>query len=1345
MDKKRQEFLSYLESQSNPAGTTNKNLQKQLNTYTGLTQQATALGLSNPQGTQQKGFLSGILPFLMRPQSAVLGGILGASSGKSLSNIANALTGKETFTGSQELPQLDANAPVAKRIERAILGLGIDIATDPLTYLTMGRGGTLRGAKAASATEAQTLSAAGKVLKPVSKPVEVSTETVGLGNATAIAQKEATNAVNLLSKRPVSPAGSGLTQPSLVLNPSDLKTSYMENYNVEAPGSFRIPDSQPATSGPSYLARQEYNQESFPGASQLNEVAPIKTTGIVEPTPLVEKIALAAGEGQLFAGGKGAKDAIKNTLLKEGYTSEDALRLSDDIFSKLTPEIRGATGIRIPFIGKDAAGNIVPSGESTTRQLLSTPGGGELTSNLGLQNVAETTRNVFNQYRSSKFFGGWSKMMNGKLGDEYAQVLNGKMDYADYRKLVKQSEKQALRDYNMDRAGSLVLSTAEHILQQAVNPEEAKKFQKAYYEMADQMVLRTGANADEIAGFESAQMLRAHGTNMVLNELADATQRAGANSMPLIDDYIARPLHIDELKLRASRGDKVKEYDVSAKRKLGTTVDEYGTTRQMNNSELNKVFQDEGIRPAGHKVFSEDPMEIAAHQYASLKKLSNSYNLLADLKELGSIVEARYGTKELLNPVGIVARVEKAKTIYAKITSKLIPELDAARAAGDLEKVKSIQIALDKIASQPQVINDTLAGINDIALNPQGNEKIQTLFNSIWDTLHESALYKYAPTDRQFKELFKRDGLFRTETINLNADELIAKGLVPLESSLNVRLPRGMTNMFASEAVKNAVEKYYVVQTNKAKGILGSFYDEVYKPYYTLFKTYATVGRPGGYHWRNLQGGFWNNWLGDVSSADHAKSADILIRQHDTNMKAIGAVNNVIAGKPSGLTADADKLAQYVAGIAGTRGGISTVEGELDQLTHFMLISDLSKIKLGDTDMATIYSAAMDNGIYRNNRTLEYMKDVAKNETTNVAEQMLNTKNVNLFSQKSRNELNTMEKLTNNAINNAYIRNSGKAADYSEKFLRMASFISGARRFGVADGGEAAAGLTKALHFDYQDLSDFERQYLKNIIPFYTWARHNVPLQFNSLLLQPGKIDKLGFVKDELQSQFGANGDQESMAQLVPSWMQDKLGFVSNLSSGGNPLVLAGGGFESPAYDLNRYLSYGLNKGTIGNVINQAVGSMNPLIKFGVETATGTSTFTRAPFSASGTPTPLNIGIPGLTFKDKEGKNRVSSFAMNEIKSLLPPVGMALNLIPGQERSLTNYMSTVGGAPVSTLSPSQASAELFGRTSKLSKQIRQAAYNMGADPQWLKRMIDMGATKEQIDQQIAMGYGNPTL
>ena len=87
-----------------------------------------------------------------------------------------------------------------------------------------------------------------------------------------------------------------------------------------------------------------------------------------------------------------------------------------------------------------------------------------------------------------------------------------------------------------------------------------------------------------------------------------------------------------------------------------------------------------------------------------------------------------------------------------------------------------------------------------------------------------------------------------------------------------------------------------------------------------------------------------------------------------------------------------------------------------------MLLKKLEKIPVGDTNMATVYAAAMDNGIYRNNRQLEYMRDVSQNEVTNVAEQMLNTKNINLFSQKSRNELNTLERITNKAINNPYIR-----------------------------------------------------------------------------------------------------------------------------------------------------------------------------------------------------------------------------------------------------------------------------------------------------------------------------------
>ena len=176
MDKKTQDLITYLQSASTG---NDPSLDKQLKSYAGLTKKAAALNLANPQGTQQKGFLSGVLPFLMRPQSAVLGGIVGINTGESGKNILNALSGRQTFTGSQVLGPVAENASIADRFKHAVLGLGIDVVTDPLTYLTMGNGGTMRGAKATAAVEAQTIRAANKVLKPVSKPVEVSKETVG--------------------------------------------------------------------------------------------------------------------------------------------------------------------------------------------------------------------------------------------------------------------------------------------------------------------------------------------------------------------------------------------------------------------------------------------------------------------------------------------------------------------------------------------------------------------------------------------------------------------------------------------------------------------------------------------------------------------------------------------------------------------------------------------------------------------------------------------------------------------------------------------------------------------------------------------------------------------------------------------------------------------------------------------------------------------------------------------------------------------------------------------------------------------------------------------------------------
>jgi len=50
---------------------------------------------------------------------------------------------------------------------------------------------------------------------------------------------------------------------------------------------------------------------------------------------------------------------------------------------------------------------------------------------------------------------------------------------------------------------------------------------------------------------------------------------------------------------------------------------------------------------------------------------------------------------------------------------------------------------------------------------------------------------------------------------------------------------------------------------------------------------------------------------------------------------------------------------------------------------------------------------------------------------------------------------------------------------------------------------ESAALQVKKYLFDYADLTDFERKWLKHWIPFYTWTRKNLPLQIEAIIKNP--------------------------------------------------------------------------------------------------------------------------------------------------------------------------------------------------------------------------------------------------
>lgn len=1306
------------------------NMQRTAESIDRLKAQASALGVQKPTGESTRGFLEGAFDYLTRGQSGTLGFLTGLAgmtqAGETQGALQRALagfSGRERFTGSDVIGRAPEGASILERLGRATAGFGIDVATDPLNLLTLGRGGALRGVGAGAAAEAQVARAARRELAPVATPeVPITTPVTASSAATEASQRALTR------------AGDIRTTDQPVLSLGTARTT-----------ATKAPTISEALPAPTFVERQA-------AGSQIARVEPIAPVRAETNDEFVERLAKAAGEGQTIAGGRGTRESMLK-VARERYTAPgEAERVVDRILAGTTGEVRGGIGLRAPFLGRDLEGRITTSGEAATRRLVDlTPGAGRLVDDLGLRSVADAARTAFNDYRSSKYFRAYSKIFNGRFGAEYADFIRnahkgeGAMDYTTFSKLIANDSKRTAALAVRDKAASSIVQAASRMVDTAAEPEKVKAAAEKYYQMGDNMVLDAAADEADKLGFEVASALRMHGQNMfeTVKEAAAAAGVEVGDIGTIAKNYIPRPITKMEAAWRAARGKVTGQYSAAKSRRIGYDTDQYGRLDSASNSELNERFTTQlgpdgkPLRPAGHKVFETDPFKIAAQQYASYSEFISKMDLISDLKATGLLTEATADAVRLVNLPQLAARGQKFGTALTNVADRLTAALVTATENGDVAQIDRINEALNKIAADKVTIDSLLANIQDT--NPESLRVIGNLTKVLKGALAAGETAGVTLTKAQKARLFSANGLVTTRARLGNVEETIGAGLKPIGLTQDIRIPRGLDNLYADEAVKDAVERYFKVETGGFRDT--AFFNEVYQPYYTLFKTWATVGRPGGYHLRNLQGAWWNNYLGDVSGADHKLSASVLNETRKSNDAAQIAIDNIRAGKASGLTGDEDQIARDIVALGRARGS-DVVDYERAQLANYILVKRLEQIKVGDTTMADVLSAASEQGILRDNRQLEYLRNEARAEGTELADALSNPEYRNLFRNVPKDELTRRQAILNKAVNNRYISVSGDLAELSENYVRLAAFISGARRYGLSDNGTAAGYLTKALQFDYADLSDVERTVIKNIIPFYTWTRRNVPLQFSALLNNPGKFNKLDFAKEELQTQFGAEGDSEGMTEVIPEWMREKMGFVSRFTTPGGPIAI---GIESPAMDLNRYLAFGSPTGVAGRVKNEIISASNPLAKALTEFATGTDLFVGAKFPENGVASPFgkDVQIPGVTFTGPDGDQRVSAQGYGTLKDLLPPIGLIARLAsPGEaDRRLTNWLSSAAGAPVSTLTPGQVTAELKTQEDRLRKQVDRLANQMNVDRDWLQNVIESGANSTQIRGFIASGLG----
>jgi hypothetical protein len=168
-----------------------------------------------------------------------------------------------------------------------------------------------------------------------------------------------------------------------------------------------------------------------------------------------------------------------------------------------------------------------------------------------------------------------------------------------------------------------------------------------------------------------------------------------------------------------------------------------------------------------------------------------------------------------------------------------------------------------------------------------------------------------------------------------------------------------------------------------------------------------------------------------------------------------------------------------------------------------------------------------------------------------------------------------------------------------EEGFRVANFID---QYKQTKDWSKAAEKARASSLDYSNLTPFEKNVMKRVIPFYSFARQNIEHQLNTFMSKPGVI--LGQQKflNNLGKSMGVSDMSEEDWNALPDWMKTGLSVVTG-KNGRKVDVLTG--FGDPTSAVNDTASLD-PKTFLTNILSMA----SPAAKIPLEQATGQNFFT---------------------------------------------------------------------------------------------------------------------------------------
>jgi hypothetical protein len=211
-----------------------------------------------------------------------------------------------------------------------------------------------------------------------------------------------------------------------------------------------------------------------------------------------------------------------------------------------------------------------------------------------------------------------------------------------------------------------------------------------------------------------------------------------------------------------------------------------------------------------------------------------------------------------------------------------------------------------------------------------------------------------------------------------------------------------------------------------------------------------------------------------------------------------------------------------------------------------------------------------------------------------------------------------------------------------EDLPRVATAVEALRRGAT---WEEAAEYVAGHHFDYQHLTQFERNVARRLAPFYTFTARNIPLQTRKLITNPGKFAQYEKLRQEMARATGVGEDaREARAlyeKLEKAGVELPEGWEKYLTdwekrNAGVPINWKGNGFTIsfalPLMDLSQ-VPGAAGKRQLQEYFEKAMSMATPLLKNPTEYFSNYSFFFKDQIQREWSP---NVAAPAYVAKFPE-------------------------------------------------------------------------------------------------------------